>query len=494
MLLTETETGDRLLGWKSMTLPKLALSLDPDRLVVEEILLDRPLGKFVIAEDQTNNWQKLLKVRGDDGSGASAATADSSGAPPFPLRIDRVRVENGKLEFADLSLPLKFSTRIDELNGTVAGISNAPGSRTAADLKGRVADYGVATIEGEVDLSAPRERTDISLSFRNLEMTHLTPYTAKFLGYRMDSGKLTVDLDYRIQEGRLRGDNRILLERLTLGDRIESPDAIDAPLELAIALLQDDEGRIDLGLPVSGDLDDPQFSYGHLVWKALGNLLSGIVTAPFRALGAALGVKGEELDTLVFEPGGAALAPPEQEKLMTVSRMLAKRPALLLKITPRFDPKADKRALQRQQLQRALLRQLGVEPQPGRRPDPVSLSDARVREALERLYAKRFSAATLTAKKQAAKKQAKKRPQADTAAGKAADALYESLYQELLAVQPVTGQALSELAQQRGRAILEELTVRNQLPEGRVRLLPPVAVEAGTPDRVVTRLELAPIG
>lgn len=407
------------------------------------------------------------------------------------MNIERVRIEKGKLDFADFSLPLKFSTQIHDLNGTIAGISSAPGARTAADLEGRVAEYGVATIKGEVDPFAPQELTDIALSFRNLEMTNLTPYTVKFLGYRMDSGKLSVDLNYLIKDRQLQGNNRILLDKLTLGDRIDSPDAIDAPLELAIALLQDSDGKIDLGLPVTGDLDDPQFSYGHLIWKAIGNLLTGIVTAPFRALGAAMGVKGDELDTLVFEPGSAVLAPPEQEKLKTVSEILAKRPKLLLEIAPRFDPEADSRALQRHQLQLALLQQIGVKIEPGRRLDPVSRSDARVRKAMESLYGAQFSAAKLAAKKQAAGKKKKDGKES----GKAAEeALYESLYEELLGVQPLPKQALSELALQRGKTIFDQLTIRNKMPGGRVKLLKPVTVDAANPDSVATRLELAPVG
>ena len=495
--VTETETGDTLLGWKAMKLPRLALTLAPDDLVVEEILLDQPVGKFIIAEDQSNNWQKLAKTQ----TGSRQPAVATQGAAPtalFPVKIERVRIEKGNLDFADLSLPLKFSTRIHDLNGTIAGISSAPGAHTAADLEGRVAEYGVATIKGEVDPFAPQELTDIALSFRNLEMTNLTPYTAKFLGYRMDSGKLSVDLNYLIKDRQLQGDNRILLDKLTLGDKIESPDAIDAPLELAIALLQDSDGRIDLGLPVTGDLNDPQFSYGHLIWKAIGNLLTGIVSAPFRALGAAMGIEGDDLDTLVFEPGSSVLAPPEQEKLKTVSQILAKRPKLLLEIVPRFDPKADIQALQRHQLQVALLQQMGVTIKPGRKLDPISLSDARVHKAMESLYGAQFSAAKLAEKKAARKagKAAEKTAGKETnpAAAASGEVFYKTLYQELLVVQSVPKQVLSELALQRGKVILEELTVQNKMPGSRVKLLQPVAVEAGTPDSVATRLELAPIG
>ncbi len=484
--VTETDTGEVLLGWKIMRAPGLALGLAPDRLAIDEILLDRPVGRFIIAEDQSNNWQRLLK---DSGEAPSGEKEDGDSGTPFPYRIGRIAIDQGGLDFADLSLPLEFATRMHGLEGAVTGLSNEPGSRTAVDLKGRVDEYGGAAIAGEVDLADPTAMTDIGLSFRNLEMTRLTPYTVKFLGYRMASGKLSVDLKYRIQERRLQGDNRIVLERLELGEKMESPEAIDAPLELAIALLEDGNGRIDLGVPVKGGLDDPEFSYGHLIWQAVGNLLTGIVTAPFRALGAALGAKGEDLDNLVFAPAEATLPPPEEEKLKTVAQLLTERPRLVLMVIPRYDPKRDDEALKRRALQAAVLRKMGVKVEPGRRLDPISLADRRVRQALEALYAERFSTARLAAERQALKpsrdKAGKERP------GIGEEVLYRRLFDALLAAERLPQDALQALARQRGEAILNRLIGADGLPPERVRLEPPVALEeTGEGDVVATRLDL----
>lgn len=490
--VAESETGETLLGWKSMRIPALALTLDPAALMVDEIRLEQPVGRFIIAEDQSNNWQRLVNEEGQKkaGSGTPASTSSST---PFSYRIDRVAIDGGGLDFADLSLPLRFATRMHDLNGAVTGLANAPGSRTAVDLKGRVDEYGEATISGEVDLADPMAMTDIGLSFRNLEMTRLTPYTVKFLGYRMASGRLSVDLDYRIQDKRLQGKNRVVLEKLELGERMESPDAIDAPLELAIALLQDSQGRIDLGVPVEGSLEDPQFSYGHLIWQAVGNLLTGIVTAPFRALGAALGVEGEDLDTLVFAPGETMLAPPEEEKLKTVARLLGERPRLLLEVIPRYQPKLDGEALRHRALQQRLLRKMGVEVEPGRRLDPVSLSDRRVRKALEALYVEQFGADRLAAARQALQpKPGKGGKDGKGGAGIDEDALYRRLQEELLDARKVTEEELTALARGRGQAILQELTGRDGLPPERVKLKPPAASPDGDGgEGVAVKLDLA---
>jgi hypothetical protein len=193
------------------------------------------------------------------------------------------------MDFADHSLVLPFGTRIHDLRGSIAGLSNRPGAVGQIELDGAVDEYGMARAVGQVELGNPANGLDMRVQFRNVEMTRLTPYTATFAGRKIDSGKLSLDLQYQIKQRQLQGENQVIMDKLTLGERIESPTATNLPLDLAIAILQDSDGRIDLGLPVAGSLDDPQFSYGSIVWKAIVNVLTKIVTAPFRALGALFG-------------------------------------------------------------------------------------------------------------------------------------------------------------------------------------------------------------
>jgi len=498
LVIIETRTGETLLGWKTMEVPKLQLGLQ-DGLKIDEILLQQPLGKFIIAEDTSNNWQDLLK---SDGPPAKAlpvkAAADTAAPARFPVSVGRIRLEDGELQFADFSLPLKFSTRIHELDGVIAGLSTEPSSRAVADLSGRVDEYGSVTIRGETALFQPLTFTDIDMVFKNLEMTRLTPYTMKFVGYKIASGKLSLGLNYKIKDHQLQGSNSILLDQLTLGEKVESPDAIDAPLELAVALLQDSDGKIDLGLPVTGNLDDPQFSYEQIIWKAAGNLLTSIVTAPFRALGAALGVEAGDLDSLPFAPGSATLSPAEEEKLKRVSQILTKRPKLLLEILPQFGPRMDAEALARRQLQLALLNQMGVKSEPGKRLDPISLGDGRVRKALEVLYAKQFTAERLAQQKAALQKKLDTKPDGKRAAPLTAaneGELYTDLYQQLLTRQAVSKAELEQLARQRGKVIYEQLVQQHKLPKGRIRLLTPVPLDAGAgqPDVVPAKLELTAV-
>jgi hypothetical protein len=196
----------------------------------------------------------------------------------------------------------------------------------------------------------------------------------------------------------LQGENQVIVDRLKLGERVESATAKDLPLDLAIAILEDSDGRIDLGLPVAGSLDDPAFSYGSIVWKAITNVLTKIVTAPFRALGALFG-GGEKLDSIVFEAGAGQLTPPEREKLTKVASAMAKRPGLLLGVSGTY-AEVDRLALQDVQLRRTILKQIGERVSEERDPGPLSTALPKVRAALEALYDQRYGASDLAALKE----------------------------------------------------------------------------------------------
>jgi hypothetical protein len=221
--------------------------------------------------------------------------------------------------------------------------------------------------------------------FKNVHMPRLTPYSAKFAGRKIKSGTLSLDLGYRIEQGRLDSSNNFLIERLELGEKVDSPDAANLPLDLAIALLEDGNGRIDIDLPVTGDLNDPDFHYGGVVWKAIGNLLLKAATAPFKLLGALIpgGGDGDQLEFIDFEPGSAALSAGEAAQLDTIAEAIAKRPQLLLQVPSAYSGTTDKEGLQEIKLAALVDARLpALQAEAGADPE---------RLALEQLYADSFS-------------------------------------------------------------------------------------------------------
>lgn len=432
----EDGEGALLVGWESLAGDSLHITFSPFALSATEVLAHGPRVNAVIARDGTLNLARAF----------SAAAGGSPQQPP-KITVDRVQVQQGRLDFADRSLDAPFATTAEQLAGALTGFATNAEEPARVELAGRVGNYGDARIRGVIDLSAPASRTSLALRFRNLALADFTPYAAKFAGYRIKSGRLSAELRYRVREGRLVGENQLTFERLRLGEKVESASALDLPLELAVALLTDAQGRIDLAIPVTGDLRDPHVDFGGLVAKAVRNTLANIVSAPFRMLASLFGVaKGQGLRAVRFEPGSATLSPPAEQTVARLARALAKRPRLSLEIHGAYDGKADREALQRAQL----LRDIGVE-----------AGDRKFVVAAERLYLARGGrTADLSALK----------PHERGYGRRLVDALAQGV--------GVAPDALPALASSRAKAIREAL-LRSGVDATRIALAGPLTAQAG---------------
>ncbi|MFZ4875642.1 DUF748 domain-containing protein [Janthinobacterium sp. Mn2066] len=400
LVLNEVD-GKRFASWKSVRTDKLTASVGPNSLDIPELRIVEPNAQLIIENDRSLNAQRLLVKPAEPAPVPTAPVASSTADASFPVRVRRVRLQNAKLDFADLSLRPQFGAKIYELNGIVTGLSTRRDARSQIELDGRIDEFGLARVRGQLNPFAPTDNTDLSVIFKNVDMVSASPYTMKFAGYKVAEGKMSLDLQYKVRNRQLDGTNQIVLDKLTLGERIDSPDALKLPLTLALAILKDSDGRIDLGLPVSGDMSDPQFSYGALIWKAIGNVLTKIVTAPFRALGSLLGINSDKLEAVDFDAGSAVLLPPEREKLKQVAQILAKREQLKLAVPAQYSD-SDAAALREQAVRLAVTNKAGIKLEAGEAPGPLNLGERKIRGALRDLYAERFGKAELDKQKKAA--------------------------------------------------------------------------------------------
>lgn len=514
LVLNETD-GKRFASWKSVRADKLTASVGPDFVDIPELRVVEPNAQLIIENDRSLNAQRLLVKAPEPAQAPVAASAPAATAAPdaaFPVRVRRVRLQNVKLDFADLSLRPQFAAKIYELNGVVTGLSTKRDARSQIELDGRIDEFGLARVRGQLNPFAPTDNTDLNVVFKNVDMVSASPYTMKFAGYKVAEGKISLDLQYKVRNRQLDGTNQIVLDKLTLGERIDSPDALKLPLELALAILKDSDGRIDLGLPVSGDMSDPQFSYGALIWKAVGNVLTRIVTAPFRALGNLLGISADKLEAIDFDPGSAVLLPPEREKLKQVAQILAKREQLKLAVPGQYSD-TDAAALRAQAVRRAVAAKAGIKLEAGEEPGPLNLGERKVRGALRDLYAERFGKAELDKQKKAAEAAAPAPAAASAAASAPAaakipvwqrlgkliegepqvadtGAFYNGLRAQLEAKQPLPADALSKLGAQRSAAILAALQ-QDGTPAAQVSAGAPEKTQAAPGKPVGLKLGLA---
>ncbi len=321
--------NDDLVKWRNLAVTGIDLSRNPDRLTIERIVARQPYARVIIRQDQTLNVTAALERESNE-----TATPEPQAAPsskPMPMRIKNVAITGGSALFADNSITPSFATGIVDLDGTITGLSSQPDSRAKVRLAGKVDRYAPVDITGEVNLLAAAKYSDIALNFRNMELTTFNPYSGKFAGYNISKGKLSTELRYRVEDRKLDAQHHIVVDNLEFGDKTDSKDAAPIPIKLAVALLKDRQGVIDLQLPISGTLDDPKFRLGPIIWKALLGLLTKIVTAPFAALGALFG-GGEELSYVDFPAGSAELAIAQIEQLNKLASALAERPQLRLDV------------------------------------------------------------------------------------------------------------------------------------------------------------------
>ena len=288
-----------------------------------------------------------------DSKSTPAATTPASDNS-MAIAIDAINIQDGSANYADLWIQPHFAVGIQSLNGSILGLSSNPRSRAKVELKGKVDRYAPVHIWGETNPLAATTYSDIKMSFKGVELTSATPYSGRFAGYKIEKGKLSVDIDYKIENRQLTAAHKFVIDQLELGERVESPDAIHLPLKIAIALLKDRNGVIDIDLPVTGSLDDPQFKIGPLIWKAVLNLLGKIATAPFALLGHLFG-GGEQMNYIDFHPGSAVLDASEHDKLVALVKALEEKEKLELDVPVTFSPDLDRPGLAAAHLNTRLL-------------------------------------------------------------------------------------------------------------------------------------------
>jgi hypothetical protein len=355
---------DDFINWDRLDVKGLAFQHDPDRLDIDLVEAHKLYARVIVEPDATINVRRVLAAPGatvvaPSGGGAppvaafatpapapaplphkgrkaaqvpaTASGSPAAAAPSMPMSIKKIVVKASQANFADLSVQPNFATAIQSLEGTVSGLSSKQNSRAKVDLRGSVDAFSPVAIAGEVNILSAALYTDLSMSFKNIELSIFNPYSGKFAGYNISKGKLTTELHYKVEGRKLDAQHHISVDQLEFGEKTASKDAVPLPIKLAVALLKDRDGVIDLDLPVTGSLDDPKFKLGPIIWKVFVNILEKAVTAPFALLGSLFG-GGPDLQFVDFQPGAADLDPAAADKAKSIGKALSARPQLKIEI------------------------------------------------------------------------------------------------------------------------------------------------------------------
>ena len=459
--------GDSLLTWRTMSVRGIRYTKDPDLLRIANIALERPFARIAINRNRELNLSAL----------SALASSDTTSRLPYEILV--VDIKDGLIDFSDQSLVLPFRTLIDSAQGSIRDVASFGGTPGALDLSGRILPAGTAGARGTLNVADPLAATTISAEIRNFVMSDLTPYSAQFMGYAIQRGRLDMDLNYRIEGRQLHADHHIVTTNLELGAAVEGGESPGFLVRLALSLMHDSQGRITLDVPVEGSVDSPDFSYRAVVWQGVKQILRRVATAPFRFLGHMLGISGEDPELVEFEPGRTDLLPPERIKLDTLSAELLRRPQLTIGVEGRYDSVADIAATQE-----ALL---GARVQARR--DSVAAhtrgdtSATVLAGILEALYIQQFSRPALDSLRAA---------HTGADGQLAATPYYAEVRARLLAAMPVPAGLLESLGRQRGAAIAAVLRARPGLDTTRITvtgIAPASRRRAGSP-RVASEMSM----
>ena len=466
-----------LIGWDSVRTGRLDLSVTDRRLETDPIAADGLSGRVVIHEDRTTNFGRLMAKDTPSRAEGEGPVRSEEESAPFGVIVESIGLTDGSLEFTDHSLPLPFATSIRALGGEISTLSSSSAQPAKVELEGQVEDYGLARISGTVHAWHPLSETDLALNFRNLEIPEYSPYTVQFAGRKIAGGTMDLDLTYKVTDRQLDGSNNLILRDPKLGEKMESSDAMDLPLELAIALLKDSDDVIELDLPVSGDVGDPEFDFGQVIREALSQAFTSVVEAPFRFLASLVGAdsEAEDLGRIDFPAGRADLTPPQRERIANLRQALNQRQALILELAGPFSPNLDGPSLQREKAVEALRQRLD---EAGRDVTDPGLTAESNQEAILAMFTSHYPDTDLeTVRERFTEAQDESSEEAEF------DALaYRNhLAEQVIAAQPVTATDLETLARARAEAVRDALVeegAEDGVATDRVRFLEPVEVDS----------------
>ncbi len=350
--VTDTANNADFLKWKSLYVGAVDFQLEPMKLNIGEIALSDFYSRLILNKDGRLNLADMVRTSPAPVDG-SQDKREAAATPPLPIQIAKVTLQNGNVNFSDQFVRPNYSANITRLGGSVLNLSSAADTVAELDLRGSYASNAPVQIAARLNPLAEKKFLDLKADISSIDLVDLSPYSGKYAGYKIDKGKLSLNASYKVENRQLTADNRIFIDQLTFGEKVESPDATQLPVHLAIALLKNNRGEIDIHLPISGSLDNPQFSMGGLIFKVIANLFVKAVTSPFALLGSLFGGQ-EELSQIAFAPGRASLDDAAIKKLDILAKAMREREGLTLEITGSADQDSDLEGLKQAALERAM--------------------------------------------------------------------------------------------------------------------------------------------
>jgi hypothetical protein len=461
--------SEDFLKWKSLALSNVDVGMNPFHVNIDGIALTDFYSRVIINPNGVVNLQEIMvKKEGETSKGVgekgSSKSRENKAAPtekelPQNIKIEKVTFQGGTINYSDHFIKPNVKVNMAEVGGRISGLSSEEATTADVELHGKFGDQSSPVeIFGKINPLKKNLYVDLKVSFKDIELTPMSPYSGKYAGYGIEKGKLSLDLKYHIENRKLDAQNRIFIDQFTFGEKVDSPSATKLPVKLAVALLKNRRGEIDLNIPVSGSLDDPKFSIFGIILKVILNLLAKAATSPFTLIGAAFG-GGEKLEYMEFDYGSAEIRGESATKLNTLIKALHDRTSIKLDIEGYVDPEKDKEALRQVFFQRKLkaqkLREILKKGQPAVPLDEVQIDAKEYGKYLKLAY------------------KAEKFPKPRNILGMAKDIPAPEMEKLMLAHIEVKESDLRNLASQRAMKVKDTILKSGQVEPQRIFILEP---------------------
>jgi hypothetical protein len=486
-LLTRDQLKNKdFVKWETLALNGIDVDFPANQYSAESLIINKPYARVVIRKDKTVNFGDIMIAeKSADQSKPKVSVNNTQTTSPKPtFKLGKIQVIDGSSDFADLSLILPFAAQIKSLDGGASGISSEQKSTIKVDLKGNAYDLAPVDINGEI--SPYLGDYNVTLNFTGMPMPLISSYMVQFAGYKVEKGKMSLGLNYKVVNKQLTASNSILIDQLELGEKVENPNAVSLPLKLAISLMKDSDGKIKIDVPISGSLEDPQFSLSHIVVDALVNVIGKIVTSPFRALASLIGSE-QDLSTISFAAGESILSKPEISKLDDLAKALKARSVLKLEIKGAAFQEQDWPAVSDDalydQLKRIKAAEINKRGGIKTRAEYVQISDQDYRRLMEQLFVEKFP-------QMVEKSLLGTTRLVGSSADSNTDKFYAVAKEKLSAIIQPEPQRLKDLAAQRAQAIAKYIVQKGGVANERIFILDTVIDPSRESAEIISSLSL----
>lgn len=470
--INDNVTHKPLLKWQKMAMDSVHFSQVKNALDIQQIQFIKPFFRVVVTPKRQTNLSHLLVSHPAKEPSAKKSKPMSSGKAedePLSINIGKISLNQGRAFFADRSITPNFASGIESLNGGVSHLSSKPGTVAKVNLKGTIDQYAPVTLSGEVNPLLKQPYLNLDLNFKNVELVSVSPYSGTYAGYYIDKGQLNLGLNYQLKDSQLLGKNHIVINQLQLGKASNSSKAINLPIKLAIALLQDRHGVIDLGVQVSGDVNDPSFGVGSIIWAAIKNVITKAVMSPFSLLANLVG-SDQQLNYVAFTPGLAFIDKSEQQRLDKLAQALNKRPKLKVNVRGSVSLAQDAIAISEFKLKHQLLEVSGLKKLPQDLSASQFPSQGPLADALKQLYTSQLKKSVKATREKIIAQLKAQQDGKEPSAEQVTTAVHISMYNQLIKAQKVPKNQLQNLAQIRAQQVKSYLVNQDKIDPDRIFL------------------------